>query len=95
MNVTREAWPQREKAQRRQGRTIAVFQAIRRQLLNDEPVERLVFIERLDHIITIRPRPVKIFLLKKNVPLVVRIPRHIQPSPCPMLAVARRIEERF
>ena len=89
VDVPRKPRAEREKAEGRQRRFIfAEVELVGGELLDDELVERLVVIQRTDNVVAIRPRPRESFFLKKNIALVVRVTRDIEPMARPMLAVA-------
>jgi hypothetical protein len=65
----------------RSRRIVAEIELIGRQLLSDEPVVRLVFVEGVDHVVAIRvgiriPR-----LFGEDVALGIRVAGDIEPQP--------------
>ena len=94
MDVAGKPRPEREKTQRGQRRFILTeIELVGGELLNNELGKRLVLIQRADNVVAIRPRPREFLFLKKNVALVVRVTRDIEPMPRPMLAIARRFQQ--
>ena len=67
-------------------------QFITGELLADELVERLVRVERTNHVIAI-PIGVLAFRVPVIVALRIRVARHVQPVPSPPLAVMRRLQQ--
>ena len=92
VRIVQKTAAQREKPHRSQRPFVgAQLEFVGGDLLNDEPVERQIGIERVDHIIAVgvgvgeKPR-----LIPGKVALGVGITRHVEPVPPPALAKARR-----
>ena len=60
---------------------LAQMELIGGELFADELVKRQVLVKRFDHVVPIRIRKRIAPLFGKDVPLGVRVPRHVQPVP--------------
>ena len=94
VNVAHEPRTDRQKPQRGQ-RSLTVLRGklVRCDLFNQEPVVRKIVVEGTDDVVAIGIRPVKISVLKQNIPLGISIPRDVEPVSAPPLAVSRRSQQ--